>query len=50
MDKIDGDMFHAIAFAAMVTEAKKVQGWPDSEKVKQEAYRLYEAVKGESNG
>jgi hypothetical protein len=36
------DPFHAIAFTAFVEQAKAVQGWPESERVKQAAYRLYE--------
>jgi len=50
MDKIDGDMFHALAFQAFIIEARKVGGWPESEKVRELACRLYEDVLEEVNG
>jgi hypothetical protein len=34
--------FHAIAFTAFVEQAIEEQGWPDPEKTRQRAYRLYE--------
>jgi len=46
MDDIFNDPFHMIAFSAFIQEAKAVQGWPDSEKVRQAAYREYESVIG----
>jgi hypothetical protein len=42
MSDVLDDPFHAIAFEAMIIEARKVGTWPDSEKVKQTAYKLYE--------
>lgn len=38
------DPFHSCAFLAFVEEARAVQGWPDSERVRQNAYRRYEAL------
>jgi hypothetical protein len=37
--------FHAIAFQAMVSEARKVGTWPDSEAVRRTAYKLFEDEK-----
>lgn len=42
LDPILDDPFHAIAFAAFIAEARAVQGWPDPERTRQRAYRLYE--------
>lgn len=36
------DQFHAIAFAAYVTEARACGGQPDSEAVRRRAYDIYE--------
>lgn len=36
------DPFHAIALLAYVEVAKEQQDWPDSETVKQRAYKEYE--------
>ncbi|QEH36584.1 hypothetical protein OJF2_51680 [Aquisphaera giovannonii] len=36
------DPFHSVAFAAFVQQAREEGGWPDSEKTRQRAYRLYE--------
>lgn len=38
------DPFHSCAFLAFVEEAEAVQGWPDSEKVRQNAYKRYEEL------
>ena len=45
MTDILDEPFSPCAFAAMIIEAKKVNGWPDSEKVKQTAYKLFEEQK-----
>ena len=37
------DAFHWAAWRAFMREAEAVQGWPDPERVRQTAYRLYEA-------
>ena len=47
-DPLD-DLFHAAALLAYVTVARTCQGWPDSEAVRQEAYRLYEQALREKN-
>lgn len=39
------DIFHNCALRAYVDEAKIAQGWPDSDKVRQRAYRYYEEAK-----
>jgi len=39
------DPFHMIAFDAFITEARAAQSWPDSEKVRQRAYREFERGK-----
>jgi hypothetical protein len=36
------DEFHSCALVAFVEQAKEQQGWPDMEKTKQRAYKLYE--------
>lgn len=41
-DPLD-EPFLAMALAAFVAEARAVQGWPDSERVRRRAYREYEA-------
>jgi len=38
------DPFHACAFCAYVDEARKCNGEPEPEKVKQTAYKYYEKV------
>lgn len=43
------DPFHSCAFLAFVEEAEAVQGWPDSERVKQNAYKRYEALIKKAN-
>jgi hypothetical protein len=43
-DEMMDDLFLGCAIAAYVEEARAVQGWPDSERVKQRAYKLYEAA------
>lgn len=44
-DPIWDDPFHACAFAAFITQAREEQGWPDPEKTRQKAYKLYEDQK-----
>ncbi len=44
-DSILDEPFHAAAFAAFVQQAREQQGWPDSEKTRQRAYKLYEDQK-----
>ena len=44
-DSILDDLFHGIAFAAFVQQARLEAGWPDPEKTRQRAYALYEAEK-----
>jgi hypothetical protein len=39
------DSFHAIAIQAFVAQAVEEQGWPDPEKTKQRAYKLFEDEK-----
>ena len=41
-DPIWDEPFHAVAFAAFVQQAREDGGWPDTEKTRQRAYRLYE--------
>ncbi len=41
-DPMWDEVFHGLAFSAFVAEARAVQGWPDSERVRRAAYRLYE--------
>lgn len=41
-DPILDDLFHWAAWEAFIAEARAVQGWPDPEKTRQRAYRLYE--------
>lgn len=40
----DTDPFHVCAFLAFIEEARAVQAWPDSEKVRQNAYKRYEEL------
>ena len=41
------DIFHNCALMAYIDEAIIAQGWPDSDKVRQRAYRYYEeALRG----
>lgn len=49
-DPIFDDPFHAAAFSAFVTEARAVQGWPDREKARQRAYRIFEDEKRKVDG
>ena len=49
MTDILDDLFHAAALLAYVTVAREQQGWPDSESVRQLAYRLYEQALAEKN-
>ncbi len=49
LDEILDDVFHGVAFAAFVEQARLAQTWPDSEAVKRHAYRLYEATVAERN-
>ena len=44
-DPIWDELFHACAFQAFVAEARSVQGWPDPEKTRQLAYKLFEDTK-----
>lgn len=39
------DDFHGCALVAFAEEARAVQGWPESEKVRLRAYALYEGRK-----
>ena len=38
------DPFHVCAFLAFIEEARAVQAWPDSERVRQNAYKRYEEL------
>jgi hypothetical protein len=44
------DLFIGCSFLAMTELAREVQGWPDSEAVKQRAYAMYEAELKRKNG
>ena len=37
--------FSPCAFEALIIESKKINGWPDSEKVKRTAYKIFEDEK-----
>jgi hypothetical protein len=39
------ELFHACAFAAFITVAREQKTWPDSEKTRQLAYKLFEDEK-----
>lgn len=43
------DRFHACALHAFLEVAHATQGWPESEAVKQRAYRMYEEALREKN-
>jgi len=45
LDEILDEPFFAAAFAALIIEARAVQGWPDPEKTRQRAYAMYEEEK-----
>ena len=47
-DPLD-DLFHAASLLAYLRVANAQQTWPDSEAVRQEAYRLYEEALAERN-
>lgn len=47
-DPLD-DLFHAVALAAFVQQARQEGGWPDPEKTRQRAYRLYEEALAEES-
>lgn len=38
------DPFHVCAFLAFIEEARAVQAWPDSERVRQNAYKRHEEL------
>ena len=42
LDEILDEPFFGCAFDAFIAEARAAQGWPDPEKTRQRAYRLYE--------
>ncbi len=44
-DPIWDELFHAVAFAAFVQQARLEGGWPDQAKTKQRAYQLFEEQK-----
>lgn len=44
-DPILDDLFHGVIWAAYVQQAREQQGWPDPEKTRQRAYKIYEDEK-----
>ena len=44
-DPIWDELFHWCAFAAFIEEAHAAQGWPDPEKTRQLAYKVFEDTK-----
>jgi hypothetical protein len=41
-DDIRDDLLHWCAWRAFIAQAREKQGWPDPEKTRQRAYRMYE--------
>ena len=48
-DDILDDLFHWVAFTAFVQVAREQKAWPDSDAVRQRAYRYYEDILAEKN-
>jgi hypothetical protein len=44
-DPIWDEPFHACAFAAFIEQAREQRGWPDAEKTRRRAYKMYEQSK-----
>lgn len=42
------DLFHACALEAFLAESRAADGWPDPERTRRRAYRLYEAALAEA--
>lgn len=42
VDDVLDDLFHGCALAAFVEQAQQVEGWPDPEQVRRQAFDLYE--------